>query len=124
MPPMPMNAGGIHVRSAKNRMMSEASLRLRPMPSVANIPVGILGGSQPARQSRYPLEGDSREQTQEAGKENGKEVAVLSRGALLQGHRLDAVLFDADVQQFLVPFRVLVRVGLVDFAVLHCLQRP
>jgi hypothetical protein len=37
-----MKAGGIHVSIAKKRMMSEASLKLRPMPSVASMPVGIL----------------------------------------------------------------------------------
>jgi hypothetical protein len=39
---MPIKAGGMHVSMAKNRMMSEASLRLKPMPSVASMPVGIL----------------------------------------------------------------------------------
>jgi hypothetical protein len=41
-PPIPINAGGIHVRRAKNKMISDASRRDMPMLSVASMPVGML----------------------------------------------------------------------------------
>ena len=44
MPAMPMKAGGMQVRREKNRMISDESRRLMPMPNVASMPVGILCG--------------------------------------------------------------------------------
>lgn len=41
-PPIPMNAGGMHVSKEKNRITREASRRDMPIPRVASMPVGIL----------------------------------------------------------------------------------
>ena len=64
---------------------------------------------------QYWLHGDvvvdgcwcSRQQVQQTGEEDGEEVAVLGHGAVLHRHGLDAVVFDAGLQEPLVPSRVL-----------------
>lgn len=125
MPPIPINAGGMDVSRAKNNMTSDASLNPMPMPSVASMPVGILllGLSFGLRGQFIGSTGALREQAQETGEEDGKEVTVLGRRPLLDGHWFDAVLLNTGVEHFLVPFRVLFRVDLVYIAALHRQQR-
>ena len=127
MPPMPMKAGGMQVRREKNRIISDESRRLMPMPNVASMPVGILfgegQGQRHVRGQKSDVRGGIREQTQEASEKDGEQIIVLGRRPVFHGHGLDAVLFDAGVQQFLVPFRVPVRVCFVDLSSLHRQQR-
>ncbi len=107
MPPMPMKAGGMQVRREKNRMISDESLRLMPMPNVASMPVGILfseGQSQRRVRASCPssvgvseVRDSIRKQAQEASEKDGKQIIVLGRRPVLDGHGFDAVLFDAGV---------------------------
>src|SRR4051812_4330593 len=58
-----------------------------------------------------------RQQVQQTREEHGEKIAELSHSAVLRGHWLDAVIFDASFQEALVPSWVLFVVNRVGLAV-------